>query len=403
MHFNRMLDVLKPKAWATLIILILCTPKVIAVPVLFNLLDNASVGVDWIASNTSRVVINSLEELNLRNGYVEVESRSFDFSEADSVDISFDVYVPFSLGFGLIGTAPNPGEDLVVQYRRSNGGWQTLTTFVADNGFLGLLSIGDNYNYTASLPANAYHDNFQLRYVMTGGGVNFFDLLGDNWYVSDIEITADLPPAGPDHFRLSYVSDALTCKPQNVDILACADSTCSSVYTDDVNITLVPSGWVGGDSRSLSGGSGSFELRQTVTGTAVVGVSSSSPAKVGGSNLCSVDGGTASISCNLTFSDSGFLLNIPDRTNINRECRTCERKHWTVFIRLVTDISWINTQTHRARYKAGLSIQDQSSISTTSGITGKQCFLPGVVVVKGRQRGGAGSIKGKREACWAYR
>ena len=136
MHFNRMLDVLKPKAWATLIILILCTPKVIAVPVLFNLLDNASVGVDWIASNTSRVVINSLEELNLRNGYVEVESRSFDFSEADSVDINFDVYVPFSVGFGLIGTAPNPGEDLVVQYRRSNGGWQTLTTFVADNGFL---------------------------------------------------------------------------------------------------------------------------------------------------------------------------------------------------------------------------------------------------------------------------
>ena len=298
--------------WVISALFYLCASSVSALPVLFNLLNSAVVGVDWIASNTSRVVINSLGELNLRNGYVEVESQVFDFSEADSVDINFDVYVPFSVGFGLIGTAPNPGEDLVVQYRRSNGGWQTLTTFVADNGFLGLLSIGDNYNYTASLPANAYHDNFQLRYVMTGGGINFFDLLGDNWYVSDIEITADLPPAGPDHFRLSYASDALTCKPQAVDILACADSTCSSLYTDDVNITLLPTGWVGGNTRTLSGGSGRFELRQTVTGTAIVGVSSSSPAKVGGSNLCSVDGGTASVSCSLTFADSGFLVSVPD-------------------------------------------------------------------------------------------
>ena len=122
--------------WVISALFYLCASSVSALPVLFNLLNSAVVGVDWIASNTSRVVINSLGELNLRNGYVEVESRVFDFSEADSVDINFDVYVPFSVGFGLIGTAPNPGEDLVVQYRRSNGGWQTLTTFVADNGFL---------------------------------------------------------------------------------------------------------------------------------------------------------------------------------------------------------------------------------------------------------------------------
>ena len=126
----------RPRVWAISALFYLCASTVAALPVLFNLLNSAVVGVDWIASNTSRVVINSLGELNLRNGYVEVESRAFDFSEADSVDISFDVYVPFSLGFGLIGRAPNPGEDLVVQYRRSNGGWQTLTTFVADNGFL---------------------------------------------------------------------------------------------------------------------------------------------------------------------------------------------------------------------------------------------------------------------------
>ena len=91
----------RPRVWAISALFYLCTSSVAALPVLFNLLNSAVVGVDWIASNTSRVVINSLGELNLRNGYVEVESRVFDFSEADSVDINFDVYVPFSLDLGL--------------------------------------------------------------------------------------------------------------------------------------------------------------------------------------------------------------------------------------------------------------------------------------------------------------
>ena len=76
--------------WVISALFYLCASSVSALPVLFNLLNSAVVGVDWIASNTSRVVINSLGELNLRNGYVEVESQVFDFSEADSVDINFD-------------------------------------------------------------------------------------------------------------------------------------------------------------------------------------------------------------------------------------------------------------------------------------------------------------------------
>jgi MSHA biogenesis protein MshQ len=302
----------RARSLSTLCLVILLSCPVSAVPVLFNLLGGATMGVDWVTSNASRAVINSLGELNLRNGYVEVESQVYDFSEADSVDLSFDVSVPFNLLLGFIGAAPNPGENLVAQYRRDDGGWQTLNTFVADNGFLGLLSLGSNYTYSASLPSNAYHDNFQIRYVMTGGGFSLFDLLGDNWYVSDIVINADLPPAGPDHFRFSYLSTALTCNPHSVTVYACADANCTSTYNDDVTIILSPSGWVGGDTRTLSGGSGTFQLRQTTPGTSNIGITFSTPPKIGGGDLCSIDGGGYSANCSLTFASAGFFVSTPD-------------------------------------------------------------------------------------------
>ncbi|MEE2749235.1 MAG: hypothetical protein VX474_04615, partial [Pseudomonadota bacterium] len=87
----------RARSLSTLCLVVLLSCPVSAVPVLFNLLGGATMGVDWVTSNASRAVINSLGELNLRNGYVEVESQVYDFSEADSVDLSFDVSVPFNL------------------------------------------------------------------------------------------------------------------------------------------------------------------------------------------------------------------------------------------------------------------------------------------------------------------
>lgn len=283
-----------------------------AVPISYDLLNGAEMGVDWRASSYSRAEINAFDQLNIRNGYVEVESQVFDFTEADSVDISFRVSVYLNLFSGLIGEAPEPGENLVAQYRREDGNWQTLETFVADTGFLGLISLGGSYFYSASLPSDAFHDNFQIRYVMTGGGRSLLDFGGDNWYVSDLIIRADLPPVGPDHFRFSYLSTALTCKPQNVTVYACADANCTTLYTNDLDIFLSPSGWLGGGVHTLSGGSGTFQLRQTIPGTVTVGIAASSTPKIGGSNLCAIDGGGYSPHCMLTFASAGFVVDIPD-------------------------------------------------------------------------------------------
>lgn len=294
---------------AFLAILLISAP-VNSLPLLLDLLTSAIWGVDWIASNASRAQITALNELRLHDGYVEVESKVYDFSNANSVNLDFNVSVPFSL-LGFIGAAPNPGEDLRVDFLRSDGNWQTLTTFVADNGFLGILSLGGVYSYSGALPASAYHENFQIRYVMLGAG-GFLDFLGDNWYVSNIELDADVTPNNPDHYRLSYASSALTCEPQAVTIQACADATCSSLFTDNVMITLSPTGWSGGNTISFSGGSTTNSLIKTTPGTVTLGVSVSTPATVGGATQCSIGGGVHSSFCDLTFADAGFVVSIPE-------------------------------------------------------------------------------------------
>ena len=276
---------------------------------LLDLITGAQMGVDWFTSNTSRAVINAANELNLRNGYVEVESQVFDFSDAESVDLNFDVAVPFNI-LGLIGSAPNPGEDLRVDFLRDDGVWEPLTTFVADTGFLGILSLGGVYSYSGTLPTSAHHENFQIRYVMEGGGVSLFDLLGDNWYISNIEIDADVPPSEPDHFRFSFASSALTCTPSSVTIQACADPLCASLFADSVDVTLAPSGWVGGNTFTFTEAV-TRSLAVTTPGTVTLGVSSASPAATN-PTLCVIDGGLATTNCALTFDSAGFIVDAPD-------------------------------------------------------------------------------------------
>ncbi|MDF1761921.1 MAG: hypothetical protein P1U57_00795 [Oleibacter sp.] len=296
---------------STFFALSLISVKVNSLPLLLDLLTSSAMGVDWIASNTSRAQITSLNQLRLYNGYVDVQSKVYDFSNANGVTLDFDVTVPFNI-LGLIGPAPNPGENLRVDFLRNDGNWQTLTTFVADSGFLGIISVGGAFSYSQALPASAYHDNFKLRYVMLGGGVGLFDLLGDNWYVSNIVLDADVTPNAPDHYRLAYASSALTCEPHSVSIQVCADASCSALFTDSVTVTLSPSGWSGGNTFTFSGGSTTAALSQTTPGTVTLGVAASTPSTTGGATQCSIGGGAYSSLCDLTYAEAGFVVSIPE-------------------------------------------------------------------------------------------
>ena len=134
------------------------------------------------------------------------------------------------------------------------------------------------------------------------------------WDLGPVFIMVDTAPAPTvvDHFRFSYNASALTCNPHNVQVSVCADASCSTLYTDPVEVTLSPSGWVGGDSFTITGGTATRNLSFTTPGTVTIAATSASPARAGGSDQCSISGGPYSTDCSLTFSDAGLLVSVPD-------------------------------------------------------------------------------------------
>ena len=112
-----------------------------------------------------------------------------------------------------------------------------------------------------------------------------------------------------------YSGTALTCNPQPITIKACLNSSCSSLYTDPVSVTMSPSaGWTatapatvtGSNVINFSGGTATVQLRSGA-GEVTIGESSSVPAvRPLTQRVCSTSG------CKITYADSGFLINVPD-------------------------------------------------------------------------------------------
>ncbi|WP_281630725.1 DUF6701 domain-containing protein [Vibrio sp. St2] len=123
-----------------------------------------------------------------------------------------------------------------------------------------------------------------------------------------------------DHFRLTHTGQELTCKAEEVTIKACKNATCTELYTDSVTATLSPAtvdgggGWVGGNVKTFSGGSGTFQIRKGQPGTLTLGVTGSTPpARPFSTNLCDDGSGFSADSCDVVFSDSGFVVEVPDK------------------------------------------------------------------------------------------
>ncbi|MCV3288651.1 hypothetical protein LZT28_10350 [Aeromonas media] len=138
------------------------------------------------------------------------------------------------------------------------------------------------------------------------------------------------PPvtAAIDHFEFDHSGNALTCNPETLTIRACANASCSQLFTDPVSVALIPAksgsnGWIAsgqvsynGSSAmvSFSGGSTSLQLRNNLSGAVTVGVSGSTPSTNPlNTTLCRAGSGVLSAAaCTLNFADSGFLFNVLD-------------------------------------------------------------------------------------------
>lgn len=138
------------------------------------------------------------------------------------------------------------------------------------------------------------------------------------------------PPvtAAIDHFEFDHSGNALTCNPETLTIRACANASCSQLFTDPVSATLTPlkngsNGWIA-DSQvsysgssamvSFSGGSTSLQLRNNLSGAVTVGVSGSTPSTNPlNTTLCRAGSGALSAAaCTLNFADSGFVFDVLD-------------------------------------------------------------------------------------------
>ncbi|MFQ2109976.1 DUF6701 domain-containing protein [Aeromonas sp. Marseille-Q5825] len=144
-------------------------------------------------------------------------------------------------------------------------------------------------------------------------------------------INDKMPPpvtAAIDHFEFDHSGQALTCNPETLIIRACANASCSQLFTDPVSAVLTPlkngsNGWIA-DSRvsysgntatvNFSGGTTKLQLRNNLASAMRVGVSGSTPSiKPLSTTLCRAGSGALSTAaCTLSFADSGFLFNVLD-------------------------------------------------------------------------------------------
>lgn len=127
-----------------------------------------------------------------------------------------------------------------------------------------------------------------------------------NYELTAAEVQADmnmgrLCSGAFDHIRIEHDGNASICTPETVTIKACLDSTCSTLYPGTVTVNLTPSGWVGGNTFSFSGGVTTRQLSLNTASTVTLGTANASPTPAnptrcfnGSSETCAMTFTTAS-------------------------------------------------------------------------------------------------------------
>lgn len=142
------------------------------------------------------------------------------------------------------------------------------------------------------------------------------------------EVTASLGCAPIDsevhHYRILHPQVLVSCYSAAIEVIACADDTCSATYDDPVSITVsssdIDSVWQGGDLDStnatdvnllFSNGSGGSGLRNINGGTAALTLSNASPTAVEATQ-CYDSSGTVATNCEVTFNTAGLIITDTD-------------------------------------------------------------------------------------------
>ena len=177
---------------------------------------------------------------------------------------------------------------------------------------------GDIYGSAGYTLQNVYLNQSSTIYGDVTVGTSWQTIEGDNSAnhiygvctyakVNPASLCQRAPSSPVHHYQLAYASQALTCQAQTVTVSACADAACSTRYTSGTSSLAVSPG---GSAISFVG-STTTNIAVRSAQTVSLAVSNASPAAVN-ATLCSIDGGTPSSNCNLTFAVSGLLVQAPD-------------------------------------------------------------------------------------------
>ncbi|MGL6428928.1 MULTISPECIES: DUF6701 domain-containing protein [Aeromonas] len=202
------------------------------------------------------------------------------------------------------------GQSLVKVERNTGSGYSTLI---------------DSFNAAGQSGQAAIPENLLLSLTgSTGDATNAHQI--DNVRICALKSN----PVGTqiDHFEFDHSGQALTCNPETLTIRACANASCSQLFTDPVSAILTPlkngsNGWIADSQVSYNGntatvtfsnGTAKLQLRNNLASAMKVGVSGSIPStKPLSETLCRAGSGALSAAaCTLSFADSGFLFNVPD-------------------------------------------------------------------------------------------
>ncbi len=189
----------------------------------------------------------------------------------------------------------------------------------------GYSTLIDSFNAAAQSGQAAIPENLLLSLTgSTGDATNAHQI--DNVRICALKSN----PVGTqiNHFEFDHSGQALTCNPETLTIRACANDSCSQLFTDPVSATLTPlkngsNGWVADSQVSysgstatvnFSGGTTKLQLRNNLASAMRVGVSGSTPStKPLSTTLCRAGSGALSdAACTLDFADSGFVFDVLD-------------------------------------------------------------------------------------------
>lgn len=148
------------------------------------------------ASVTGETFSSASNSLRIGEGShtVTLDSGLADLSSVPAADLN--VWV--RRGDDLFSENPDSGEDLTIEYLNSSSSWVSLVTYPG-NG-----SPGEELTPSFSLPANALHAGFQIRFRLLSGSGNPYDY----WHIDDVVVTEGTPITSCQTYIDSFSSTA---------------------------------------------------------------------------------------------------------------------------------------------------------------------------------------------------